>query len=177
MITLTTRQDDTAVLAALLRPSYGTVTATVRRDCGPEGWLQGNKVTDDDDVLADTDRKDGATVVTYTVEPDHPLSLAGGIEEREGQQFISLLLLVQYQHNLPVRYGSPLLLVLLYGFRHVACPGQQKPKTQETWKIEIAACSVVFVNCNPGAARGTAVWRGRCRGRGGGSDDAGGRER
>ena len=32
-----------------LRPSHGTVTATVRRERGPEGWLQGNKVTDDDD--------------------------------------------------------------------------------------------------------------------------------
>ena len=33
----------------LLRPSHGTVTATVRRERGPEGWLQGNKMTDDDD--------------------------------------------------------------------------------------------------------------------------------
>ena len=32
-----------------LRPSHGTVTATVRRERGPEGWLQGSKVTDDDD--------------------------------------------------------------------------------------------------------------------------------
>ena len=33
-----------------LRPSHGTVTDTVRRERGPEGWLQGNKVTDDDPV-------------------------------------------------------------------------------------------------------------------------------
>ena len=35
---------------ALLRPSHRTVYCTVQRECGPEGWLQGNKVTDDDDA-------------------------------------------------------------------------------------------------------------------------------
>ena len=36
---------------SLLGPSRCTVYCTVQRECGPEGWLQGNKVTDDDDVL------------------------------------------------------------------------------------------------------------------------------
>ena len=36
---------------SLLRPSRCTVYCTVQRECGPEGWLQGNKVKDDDDYL------------------------------------------------------------------------------------------------------------------------------
>ena len=34
------------------RPSHGTVTGTVRRERDPEGWLQGNKGTDDEEATS-----------------------------------------------------------------------------------------------------------------------------
>ena len=62
----------------LLRPSHGTVTATVRRERGPEGWLQGNKVTDDDDAHAEHDANVPLIIIIrhfISLEPVHSLYL------------------------------------------------------------------------------------------------------